>query len=138
MIRSVPKNCNINENDGYCRGVMELDKREAKKTVHCSCDLFGGATSFCRWADKDTHEQVYALASRFFKQSPRCHRKYMARDILEIDWFHARMCTDMKLGDFDEMASMAHKWIYAAPMASKVYDSDCLNVFAVTGTEQLM
>ena len=69
-----------------------------------------------------------------YKQSPRCHRKYMADNLLETDWFHVRMCTDMRLSDFDALVSLVHDWTYTAPMNSDNYDSGCMNVFAITGS----
>ena len=40
----------------------------------------------------------------------------MANDILEIDWFHVRLCTDLPQDDFEALALLAHDWIYSAPM----------------------
>jgi len=60
----------------------------------------------------------------------------MADDLLETDWFHVRMCTDMKLSDFDSMVAMAGEITYYGPMNSDNYDGSCLNVFSTTGSSQ--
>ena len=40
----------------------------------------------------------------------------MANDILEIDWFHVRLCTDLPQDDFESLALLAHEWVYSAAL----------------------
>ena len=105
--------CQVDDNGGWCPAIMEVDNKESQRGVPCQCGLFG-LNSYCKWVNRDNHERVYSLGKTLFKQSPKCHRKYMAHDILEIDWFHVRQCTDMPQDDFETLANLAHEWLYSA------------------------
>eukprot|EP00347_Sterkiella_histriomuscorum_P024176 403332043 len=124
--------CDINTNKGGCVAIFSIDGSNRTDLVPCQCSIFDSTTSYCRWPGLSSQLRYLQLLQKLYSQSPYCSRAYFNDDPLQIKFAELKQCTSLDQDTFSELVQYAHKWLYAAPLKSPLYNEECLNEFAVT------